>query len=264
MSRQPVLYTFADVSALAVTLRKYVLHAQSDGLRRHGKFQIAVSGGSLPETLAKALLAPGSGAPDDKVQWDKWEVFFADERAVPLDHEDSNYKLFMDDLVSKIPFESPRPTVHPIDVGYLDDIPELADQYGELLVQSFAAKDSVKLPVFDLILLGCGPDGHTCSLFPGHELLRETDAWVASIEDSPKPPPKRITLTLPVVTHGLRIAFVASGGGKKDILAQIFDTEEGQGLPCGLVNSAGGDRVSWFTDEPAVAKVTYPRRGSLL
>lgn len=121
--------------------------------------------------------------------------------------------------------------------------------------------DSVKLPIFDLLLLGCGPDGHTCSLFPGHELLRETAAWVAPIEDSPKPPPKRITLTLPVVTHGVRIAFVATGGGKKDIMKQIFDG--GNGLPCALVNEGGGERVSWFTDNPAVEGVAFPRKGSL-
>jgi len=91
--------------------------------------------------------------------------------------------------------------------------------------------------------------------------LRETEAWVAPIEDSPKPPPKRITLTLPVVTHGVKIAFVATGGGKKDIMKQIFD--EGEGLPCSLVNEGGAERVSWFTDTAAVEGVRFPRKGSL-
>lgn len=131
-------------------------------------------------------------------------------------------------------------------------------------MKSFAAKDSVKLPVFDLLLLGCGPDGHTCSLFPGHELLNETDAWVAPIEDSPKPPPKRITLTLPVVTHGLRIAFVATGEGKKDMLREIFDTQDGAKLPCALVNSRGGEKVTWFTDAAATQLIaSFPKKGSL-
>lgn len=178
-----------------------------------------------------------------------------------LDHEDSNYRLLKDELLNKIPAELGQPKVHPINVAHLEDTQELADTYEQLLVESFAARDSVRLPIFDLILLGCGPDGHTCSLFPGHALLRETDAWVAPIEDSPKPPPRRITLTLPVVTHAVKVAFVATGGGKKGIMKEIF--EEGNGLPCALVNEGAGERCTWFTDNAAVEGVSFPRRGSL-
>ena len=213
MGKQPNLYAFPDVGALATSLRAYVINAQNAGIARHGVFKVAVSGGSLPKTLAQALLASSSG-PDDVVDFSKWEVFFADERAVPLDHEDSNYALLKAELLDKIPADLGQPKVHPIDVAHLNDTQELADQYEQTLVTSFASRDSVRLPIFDLLLLGCGPDGHTCSLFPGHELLRETSAWVAPIEDSPKPPPKRVTLTLPVVTHAVKVAFVATGGGK--------------------------------------------------
>ncbi len=263
MGKQANLYAFADADTLAKTLRSYVLQCQNAGLERHGAFKVAVSGGSLPSTLAKALLPPSNGSAEDTVNFDKWEIFFADERAVPLDHDDSNYKLLKDELMDKIPEGMGKPNVHTIDVQYLDDVQEMADQYQEELTRSFAAKDSVKLPIFDLILLGCGPDGHTCSLFPNHELLRESDAWVAAISDSPKPPAKRITLTLPVVTHGIKIAFLATGEGKKDILKKILDSEEGRSLPCGLVNEGGAEKVSWFTDSKAVQGVGYPRRGSL-
>ena len=262
MGKQPNLYSFSDVDTLAKSLRKYLLQSQSAGFDRHNAFKVAVSGGSLPKTLAKALLTKSH---DDNGTLDlsKWEIFLADERAVPFDHEDSNYRLLKDELLDKIPSELGQPTVHPIDLQHLDDVQEVADQYQEALMKSFAAKDSVKIPIFDLLLLGCGPDGHTCSLFPNHELLRESDAWVAPIEDSPKPPPRRITLTLPVVTHGIKIAFIATGDGKKEILKQILDTEEGRSLPCGLVNEGGGERVSWFTDSGAVQGVGFPRRGSL-
>jgi 6-phosphogluconolactonase len=257
---QPNLLAFPDVDKLATTLRSYILQAQAAGLHRHDSFKVAVSGGSLPKTLAKALLAPAASA-EEKLQFDKWEIFFADERAVALDHEDSNYCLLKAELLDKIPADLGQPKVHTINIDLLNDVQEMADQYEKLLVDSFAARDSVKLPIFDLLLLGCGPDGHTCSLFPGHELLRETDCWVAPIEDSPKPPAKRITLTLPVVTHGVKIAFVATGGGKKEIMKQIFEGEGG--LPCTLVNEGGQDRVTWFTDSPAVEGVSFPRRGSL-
>lgn len=256
---QPKLYAFSDTDALAKTLRKYVIHCQNAGLERHHAFKVGVSGGSLPKTLAKALLAPGNGGNDDTVRFAQWEIFFADERAVPLDHADSNYKLLKEELLDHIPPELGKPSVHTINVQHLENIQEMADEYQDDLMKSFAAKDSVKLPIFDLLLLGCGPDGHTCSLFPNHELLRESDAWVAPIDNSPKPPLKRVTLTLPVVTHAIKIAFVASGSGKKDILRAIFDTVEGRSLPCGLVNEGGGDKVSWFSDEGAVEGVNYPR-----
>ncbi|KAI1358300.1 nagb/rpia/CoA transferase-like protein [Xylaria arbuscula] len=258
--KQPNLFAFSDTSGLAAALRNYIVTSQHAGLQRHEVFKVAVSGGSLPQTLAQALLAEPKSE-EDVIKFDKWEIFFADERAVPLDHEDSNYALIKKELLDKIPASIGQPIVHPIDVEHLNDTQELADQYEKKLVDSFAKGDSVRLPIFDLLLLGSGPDGHTCSLFPGHPLLRETDAWVAPIEDSPKPPPRRITLTLPVITHAVKIAFVATGEGKKEIMKEIF--EEGNGLPCAMVNEAAGDRVSWFTDNAAVEGVQFPRRSFL-
>ncbi|KAG5963584.1 hypothetical protein E4U57_006141 [Claviceps arundinis] len=259
MPSQPNLYAFSSTDVLAPALRAYIVQSQNAGFERHNVFKIAVSGGSLPKTLAQALLAPSQG-PQDKLDFSKWEIFYADERAVPLDHADSNHALLKAEFLDKLP-AGDQPTVHPIDPAHLDDIQELADQYEKTLVSSFASRDSVRLPIFDLLLLGCGPDGHTCSLFPGHELLRNSDAWVASISDSPKPPPRRITLTLPVVTHAVRIAFVATGSGKKEIMKQIFDTSED--LPCTLVNDAAGERCSWFVDESAVEGVSFPRKAFL-
>ena len=265
MGKQPNLFSYFTVDEVAAHLRTYVLSCQQAAIQRHDAFKIAISGGSLPATLAKALIKPDDNEDSASLpQFPKWEIFFADERAVPLDHEDSNYGLIKKDLLNKIPKEQGTPTVHPINVEQLDNTQELADQYQEALKSSFASKDSVRLPVFDLVLLGCGPDGHTCSLFPGHQLLREENAWVAAIEDSPKPPSRRITLTLPVVTHAHKIAFVATGGGKKDILKKILEADdEGRSLPCGLVNEGGGDKVSWFTDDAAVQGVSFPRRSSL-
>lgn len=266
MGRPPSLYSFSDTAHLAPNLRKYILEAQHESIRRHDVFRVAVSGGSLPKTLALALLNPGQGGDDDQVQFDKWEIFYADERCVPLDHEDSNHKLVKEELLDKIDASKfGTPKVFPIDEKLIEDASETADAYEKQLVSIFAARDSVKLPLFDLILLGCGPDGHTCSLFPDHPLLRETDAWVLYIQDSPKPPPKRITLSLPVVVHANRIGFVATGGGKKDVLKKIFETEEGSRLPCGLVNEQAGDKVAWFCDAPATESITsFPRRSSVI
>ena len=264
MGHPPSLYSFQSVDKdLAPNLRKFVLEQQKEALKRHNVFRVAVSGGSLPKTLAKALLAPSSDQ-NDEVDFSKWQIFYADERCVPLTHEDSNHKLVKDELLDRIPADMGKPEVFPIDEKYLDDEQEMADQYEKTLVSIFAARDSVKLPLFDLILLGCGPDGHTCSLFPDHPLLRETDAWVVSLDDSPKPPPKRISLSLPVVVHATKIGFVATGAGKQSILKQIFDSEEGSKIPCGLVNDGAGDKVTWFCDTSATEGIDFPKRGSLL
>lgn len=135
----PNLFAFPTIDKLATTLRTYIVQSQNSGILRHDAFKVAVSGGSLPKTLAKALLAPPNG-PDDEIKFAKWEIFFADERAVPLDHEDSNYGLLKTELLDKIPAEMGTPTVYPIDIAHLDDVQELADQYEQLLVKSFASR----------------------------------------------------------------------------------------------------------------------------
>lgn len=124
-------------------------------------------------------------------------------------------------------------------------------------------------PVIDAILLGMGPDGHTCSLFPGHlhpeslipmvdplsffsghVMLEETSRWVSSIEDSPKPPPCRISLTLPVVNAAKLVCFVATGQGKAELLPRVFAGDTS--LPCALVQPA---KAEWFVDSAAASKL---------
>lgn len=184
------------------------------------------------------------------------QVYYADERVVPLDHPDSNHHLCATEFYSKTTI--PPANVHTIDPSLLDDIEELADSYEQQLIVQFASKDSARFPVFDLILLGMGPDGHTASLFPGHELLQEEDRWVAYIEDSPKPPPKRITLTYPVINHASRVAFVAAGEGKQDTLHAVLDKPE-EGLPSARVRPAASGQLFWFVDDAASKKTQYAR-----
>lgn len=109
----------------------------------------------------------------------------------------------------------------------------------------FPGKNSVAFPRFDLILLGTGPDGHTCSLFPSHTLLDEDSAWVAWLDDSPKPPSTRITLTYPVLNHAHKVAFVAVGEGKKEILHKVLDQPD-LGLPASRVKPLPPGQVYWY------------------
>ena len=183
-------------------------------------------------------------------------VYYADERVVPLDHPDSNHNLCTNEFFSKVPISPDR--IHPLNQDYLDDLEELCDSYEKELIREFAQKDAARFPVFDLILLGMGPDGHTASLFPGHQLLSEEDRWVAYIEDSPKPPSKRITFTYPVINHAARVAFVAAGEGKADILHVVLDEPE-RGLPSSRVQLPYPNQLYWFVDDAASRKTQYAR-----
>jgi len=163
----------------------------------------------------------------------------------------------MDVLFSKV--DIPLGNVHHIDPSLLGDIEELVDSYESQLIVEFASKDSARFPVFDLILLGVGPDGHTASLFPDHPLLAEEERWVAWLDDSPKPPPTRITLTYPVINHASKVAFVATGEGKQDILAEIMDDPAKTSLPASRVRPAPHGHLYWFVDDAASAKVKYEK-----
>lgn len=183
-------------------------------------------------------------------------VYYVDERVVPLDNPDSNHGSCHKHLFSQVPI--PESQVYTIDTTLLDNLEDLADDYETKLIREFAAKDSARYPVFDLILLGMGPDGHTASLFPGHELLNENDRWVAYIENSPKPPPKRITLTYLVINHAARVAFVATGKEKQDILKAVLD-DPASDLPAARVKPFYPGHLYWFVDDAAAAKAEYVR-----
>jgi 6-phosphogluconolactonase len=108
-------------------------------------------------------------------------------------------------------------------------------------------------PRFDLILLGIGPDGHTASLFPNHPVLGETQRWVLPVMDSPKPPPIRITMTLPVINNARSVLFVAAGGKKAKILSRVLNpTGKRQPLPSQRVKPSDG-KLGWFLDRAAAA-----------
>ncbi|KAF9785810.1 hypothetical protein BJ322DRAFT_743041 [Thelephora terrestris] len=249
-SSPPIFYSFASGAELVKGLAEFILEAQKEALGKKGRFTVALSGGSLPKQLAGLIGNAG-------VKWDKWHVYYADERVVPLDHEDSNHKLCTDVLFSKV--NIPKENIHPIDTTLLEDLEDLSDSYEKQLIDEFASKDSARFPVFDLILLGLGPDGHTASLFPGHELLAEADRWVAYLDDSPKPPLKRITLTYPVINHASRVAFVATGESKQDVLAEIMDDPARTSLPASRVRPTSHGNLYWFVDDAASAKVKYEK-----
>jgi 6-phosphogluconolactonase len=247
----PLLVALPTKDDLVHDVAAFVARAQKESIDKKGRFTIAVSGGSLPNMLKGLIHNP-------HIKWNQWQVYYVDERVVPLDHPDSNHRACTEALFSKVPI--PKEHIHTIDTALLNELEELADAYEKQLIHEFAQKDAARFPVFDLILLGMGPDGHTASLFPGHELLAEEDRWVAYLDDSPKPPPRRITFTYPVINHAARVAFVAAGQEKADMLARILDHPE-EGLPSARVRPVFPGQLYWFVDEAAASKTQYPRTG---
>jgi len=209
---------------------------------------VAVSGGSLPKLLAAGILAAAEGSPVKAIDWSRWQIFFADERLVALDDDDSNFKACYSSLFEQVGV--PRENIHTIDADM--EVDAAAKAYEAKLQSVFGATDTN--PVFDLILLGMGPDGHTASLFPGHALLDYTASWVAPISDSPKPPPKRITLSLPVLNAAKNVFFVCTGAGKSVNLAKVLGVagKDEPMLPAGRVVPTNGELV-WFVDNDAAA-----------
>jgi len=209
-------------------------------IQKHKKFFVAVSGGSLLDHLQVACKM-------QTIDWKKWHVFFADERCVPLSHPDSNFRAFHEKILSKttIPIEQ----VFTIEEELRSTPEEAADEYMQKIMHVFASRNTVKFPIFDLILLGMGPDGHTCSLFPGNDGLTEEIEWVIGIENSPKPPANRITLTLPVLNHAHNVAFVCTGASKQDAVHRVLDLKD-KSLPATHVHPVHGN-VTWFLDHDA-------------
>lgn len=184
----------------AEALCAHVVRAMHATLTRHPRFSIALPGGSVATTCLPLLARA-------ELPWPRLHLLWGDERAVPPAHPDSNYALAERFLIREVPL--PAANVHRMSADAAD-LEEAARSYEE----------TVRDVGLDLVLLGVGPDGHVCSLFPGHTLLREHTRWVRAIEDSPKPPPSRLTLTLPALASAREIVVVATGTAKADVVRE--------------------------------------------
>lgn len=251
-----------------VDLMKLTEVLSAEAIADHGCFRIAVSGGSFPKNFAAGI------SDDTNVDFSKWKVFFADERCVALDSDDSNYKGFKTNFMAKakgIKEENVFPVKEELlseakgddddDANALDTVAEkMSDQYLLDILKEFGVdpEDKQTIPSFDCIYLGMGPDGHTASLFPGHKLLDSGDL-VEFITDSPKQPPHRITLTLPLICDAHNIVFVVTGKSKQEAVQEITsiyqnkDAKALQKLPSGLVTERACGSVTWLMDKDASA-----------
>jgi 6-phosphogluconolactonase len=223
------------VAALtALVVQRFEACGTAAGARR-GFFACALPGGSVAETILPHLATAG-------LDWPRVHIFWVDERAVPPVHADSNFGSGRDWL-DRLP--APGPQVHRIEAE-VGDLEAAAARYASTLATLLGQP-----PRLDFVLLGVGADGHVASLFPDHPALQETSRWVTAILDAPKPPPRRVSLTLPALAAASEIAVVALGTSKAEpIRSALHDPEPGQ--PLGRLIRAAGDRVTLFLD-PAAA-----------
>lgn len=244
------LLAFGDALSLATALAAQVAAWSAEAVEARGRFVVGLSGGSLPAAVARGL-ADGRGEALG-VDFGKWHVVLCDERLVPHGSADSNLRAVREALLDAAGV--PPAQVHGVDEALLGDAGAAAARYEEALRAATGAGEG-ETPVVDALLLGMGPDGHTCSLFPGHALLGEARAAVAPIEDSPKPPPRRVTLTLPVIRAARHVAVVAAGASKVNAFASVLGEASDNPLPAARVAPDSGSLL-FFADAAAVAGVT--------
>jgi 6-phosphogluconolactonase len=224
----------------------------AEAVSAQGRFTAALSGGKTPVALYD-LLAKNPCA--SQIPWARVHLFWGDERCVPPDHADSNYRMTRECLLDHVPI--PPVNVHRMP-GEMDPAEAAARYEGQL--RDFFASRGDSPPVFDFILLGLGEDGHTASLFPGTRAIRESARWVVGhYVDAQKG--WRITLTPPVINAARMVVFIVSGAGKAAVVKEI---QEGplrpNTLPAQVVRPAGGDLV-WMLDREAAALLKGEGRG---
>ena len=211
-------------------------------IERKNAFTLAVSGGSTPRAM-HCLLAQEPY--QSNIPWGKTHLFWVDDRCVPLSDKASNYGAALKDFLEKIPMPPDR--IHPMPTTITPS--EGADRYQKDL-KAFFHPGGKGYPVFDLVFLGIGTDGHTASLFPGHEALEEKEKWVVAVKGG-KPNVNRLTLTFPVLNAAGKIVFLVSGKGKAEILRRLLGGK-GTSLPAQRIKPAKG-KLIWLVDRDAAS-----------
>ena len=247
-SKSQKIRILADTEAISRAAAEAIIKDISDCLQAQDTYSIALSGGSTPRRLYELL------ANDAKLQvqipWDRVHFFWGDERHVPPNHPDSNYRMADTALLSKVPI--PSTNIHRIKAEDSDADKAAADYEQE--IRRFFKIDTGQMPRFNCVLLGMGPDGHTASLFPGTSAFEETKRlavanWIEKFQSY------RITLTGPLFNNADRILFLVGGIEKADTLKAVLeDDSKTTRFPVQLIQPTHGE-VTWFLDQPAASRL---------
>ncbi|MBJ7340007.1 6-phosphogluconolactonase [Mycolicibacterium sp.] len=245
MSDNVVIETYADADALVAAAGDRLVLAIAAAISDRGVAYVVLTGGGTGVKLLKHL-----GDHDEAIDWALVHLFWGDDRYVPAADDDRNDKQAREALLDHIPI--PAANVHAMpasDGEFGDDIDAAAIAYEQVLAAN--AAEGEPTPTFDVHLLGMGGEGHVNSLFPHTAATRETDRLVVGVTDSPKPPPKRITLTLPAVTRSREVWLVVAGAEKAGAVAAAIGGATADDVPA--AGAIGREATVWLLDEAAAA-----------
>jgi 6-phosphogluconolactonase len=240
------LRIYSDLQAMAQAAGEYLAAAAQASVESGDLFSLMLAGGSTPRALhARLSQEPLRAA----IDWGRTHVFWGDERCVPPGHPDSNYRMARETLLENVPLSQGNIHRMPAELGR----EQAAAQYQDEMRAFFVADR----PVFDLILLGMGGDGHTVSLFPGSPWLGELSRLVAPVEHSGPPAPEvdRVTVTPPLINAARRVVFFVSGERKAQALAHVLrGPRDPEQHPAQVVRPDNGELV-WFIDRAAASEL---------
>jgi 6-phosphogluconolactonase len=238
---------YSDKAELIAAVGDRLIATIADAIATRDRALIVLTGGGTGIGLLEHLRGNG-----DAIDWSKVRLFWGDERYVPEDDDDRNEKQAREALLDHI--DIPAANVHAMpasDGEFGDDIDAAALSYEQVLAA--IADDGQPAPEFDVHLLGVGGEGHINSLFPHTPAVRETDRQVVGVTDSPKPPPKRITLTLPAVHRSRQVWLVVAGADKADAVAAAVGGANPDDVPA--AGASGREATVWLLDEEAASKL---------
>ncbi len=236
---EPEVSVFPDPAALVRAAAETVTDALREGIETRDRATFVLTGGSTPKGLYRLLARDHAGALD----WERVDVFWGDERFVPPDDADSNYRMARETMLDALPV--PECNLHPVPTP-LPNAEMAAAAYAATLRGYFAADE----PAFDVVLMGLGADGHTASLFPDGPEVEERERWaVHSLAPPEHPVRDRVSLTVPVLSAGRVVLFLVTGRGKAEAVAATL--RDGS-TPAAAVGARG--HLLWYLDEEAASE----------
>ncbi|MCI4676101.1 6-phosphogluconolactonase [Candidatus Mycolicibacterium alkanivorans] len=243
-----VVETYPDTSALVAAAGDRLVEAITGAIAARGRALIVLTGGGTGIGLLEHVRTHDAG-----VDWSKVHLLWGDERFVPAADDERNEKQAREALIDHIAI--PADNVHPMapsDGEFGDDLDAAAADYAKVLAD--CAESGADAPTFDVHLLGMGGEGHVNSLFPHSPATLETERLVVGVADSPKPPPRRITLTLPAVQRSREVWLVVSGDAKADAVAAAIGGASPADVPA--AGGVGREATVWLLDAAAAGKLT--------